>query len=377
MPALADVNQAALRRSAGLHPLDAARVAALLLWGSLWMAGLLLAARRMAGALAAPLEPLPLLATGVAVAAIAAAGRLCWRRGATGRLHPTQSAAEVDVAEGSAPAASAAIRLLHTEAAERIGKVSVALSLVLIGLGLWLPATSMWGMAGFWLLVAGEEAWAASERRLSDAVQRPPRCEPAAAAEMSCESEAEGPVLSSPAEPAVAVAQSEPEPSSATTDWQLAGPHFLPQRPSPPSPPGKCDRPHAEPAAPHFDLRTAAEHEQDAEEAPLDEESGAGEQLLQQVTRTATAAGADVLRATLFAEFPAGSRTASVHVAFCPPFVCLPQAEFHQASGPSARIKLAQLLAHGARFDVKLSSAAAQRESVCIVLTAECDHLPS
>ena len=59
MPALADVNQAALPRSAELHPLDAARVAALLLWGSLWMAGILLAVpdgRRAGGAArAAPL----------------------------------------------------------------------------------------------------------------------------------------------------------------------------------------------------------------------------------------------------------------------------------------------------------------------------------
>ncbi len=279
--------------------------------------------------------------------------------------------------DGGAPAASAAFPLLDSEAAERIAKVSVALSMLLIGLGLWLPATSIWGMAGFWLLVAGEEAWAASERRPGGAVPTPPRCEPAAPAEMSCESEVDAPVLCSPAESDVAVAPSEPEPSSAAADWQLAGPHFLPQRPSPPAPPGKCDRPHIEPAAPHFDLRSTAEHEDEVEEAPLEEASVAGEQVLQQLTRTATAAGADVLRATLFAEFPAGSRTASVHVAFCPPFVCLPQAEFQQASGPSARIKLAQLLAHGARFDVKLSSSAAQRESVCIVLTAECDQLPS
>jgi hypothetical protein len=45
--------------------------------------------------------------------------------------------------------------------------------------------------------------------------------------------------------------------------------------------------------------------------------------------------------------------------------------EFEQASGPAARIKLGQLLAHGARFDVKLQSPASESEIVSIEMTAE------
>lgn len=383
MSALADANHDALRRSTGLHPLDAARVAALLLWGSLWMAGLLLAARRMAGALSAPLGPFSLLVTGVAVAAIAAAGRFCWRRGQATHFQTPQTAAEVDASSSASAALSSAFPLLYSAAAERVAKAAAALSLLLIGFCLWLPAASPWGMAGFWLLVLGEEVWAAFERRSSGATQSLQRSEPAVAPETPCESEADSPASCSPsqqnAEQDVAVALSEPELSSPAGDWQLAGPHFLPQRPPAPSSPGKCDLPHVEPAAPHFDLRSSPEDEEQAAEdaASIEERPEEGEQVVQRLTRTATADGADVLRATLYASFPAGSRTASVHVAFCPPFASLPKAEFHQANGPPARIKLAQLLAHGARFDVKLSSAAADNESVCVVLTAECDQLPS
>ena len=41
---------------------------------------------------------------------------------------------------------------------------------------------------------------------------------------------------------------------------------------------------------------------------------------------------------------------------FCPPFASVPQLDFEQADGPPARVKLGQLLAYGARFEVKLDA---------------------
>ena len=206
MPALADVNQAALPRSAELHPLDAAKsprccFGARCGWPAYcWR-------HRTAGALARRSSRSPCSVR---------ASR--WQRspqpedsagGAVGRgfFSPRSLRPQSTCLTAAQPAASAAFPLLDSEAAERIAKVSVALSMLLIGLGLWLPATSIWGMAGFWLLVAGEEAWAASERRPGGAVPTPPRCEPAAPAEMSCESDVDAPVLCSPAESDVAVTQ--------------------------------------------------------------------------------------------------------------------------------------------------------------------------
>jgi hypothetical protein len=55
------------------------------------------------------------------------------------------------------------------------------------------------------------------------------------------------------------------------------------------------------------------------------------------------------------AELATGQRTTSVHVAFCPPFARVPDLDFEQASGPEARIKLGQVQAYGARWEVKLA----------------------
>jgi hypothetical protein len=44
--------------------------------------------------------------------------------------------------------------------------------------------------------------------------------------------------------------------------------------------------------------------------------------------------------------------------------------EFHQSSGPPARIKLAQLLAFGARFDIKLPTPAQGGETIALEISA-------
>ena len=68
--------------------------------------------------------------------------------------------------------------------------------------------------------------------------------------------------------------------------------------------------------------------------------------------------------------FAAGQRTGSVHVAFCPPLRVTPEMEVEQIEGPEARIKTAQVLPYGARFDLKLAAAAEQPTTVLLQFTA-------
>ncbi len=379
MPSLASANDELLRRSTGVSPQELAKFAALLLWGSLWFVALFLAARRVSGALATPLAPSVLLATGAVLAAIAAAGRFAWQRSAAVK---SQSERTLGVERGrlddSAQASGRAS--LDSPVAEAAARWAPAGALFVIGLCLWLPGVSSVAMAGFWTLVIAEEAWAGNERRIAGA--RRSRAESRAAIapapgfepEVGAEHELTDAIPFAPdiAEEPDAPNETESGAHVAPAGNQLAGPHFLPTRPLPPLPPGKRDPAHAEPAAPHFNVPP---HDQLAE--PIAREPHEPEQhgqLIQQLTRLTTAAGADRLQATLYAQLPIGGRTTSVHVAFCPPFASLPHVEFEQANGPAARIKLAQLLVHGARFDIKLQAAAAESETVCIEMTAE--HKP-
>ena len=73
---------------------------------------------------------------------------------------------------------------------------------------------------------------------------------------------------------------------------------------------------------------------------------------------------------SLTARIVPGQVTAHVHVAFCPPFANVPQLDFRQVSGPTARIKVGQVLPHGVRFDVKLEQPATDSASLCLEMRA-------
>jgi hypothetical protein len=75
--------------------------------------------------------------------------------------------------------------------------------------------------------------------------------------------------------------------------------------------------------------------------------------LLQQVTRCRDNQGYESVVGTLLAEFEPTERIATVHVAFCPPFERLPYVEAEAIDGPSATIKVAQVLHNGARLEVR------------------------
>ncbi|MBI2825605.1 MAG: hypothetical protein HYX69_13055 [Planctomycetia bacterium] len=92
------------------------------------------------------------------------------------------------------------------------------------------------------------------------------------------------------------------------------------------------------------------------------------------IERVQTADGNDVLSGVLAARFVPGQATAHVHVAFCPPFARVPRLEYRQVSGPAARIKLGQLLPHGARFDLKRT--ATDVTAARIVLEVRAAHDP-
>ncbi len=78
--------------------------------------------------------------------------------------------------------------------------------------------------------------------------------------------------------------------------------------------------------------------------------------MVQQFTRRHTAEGDDLVEGWLRVRLEPGQRNTHAHIAFCPPLARVPQLEFEQADGPSARVKLGQALPYGARFEVKLDA---------------------
>jgi hypothetical protein len=79
---------------------------------------------------------------------------------------------------------------------------------------------------------------------------------------------------------------------------------------------------------------------------------------VQWLHRVQTVDGSDLLEGSLSTRFAAGQTTGLIHVAFCPSFARVPTLDYRQQAGPPARIKLGQLLPHGARFDIKLAEPA-------------------
>jgi len=94
------------------------------------------------------------------------------------------------------------------------------------------------------------------------------------------------------------------------------------------------------------------------------------EDVVQQLMRSHTPDGSEVLSGWLRVEMAAGQRSASLHVAFCPPFVQTPHLAVEQLSGPATRIKTVQLLPYGTRFDLKLDQPSPSASSVLLQFLA-------
>ncbi len=95
--------------------------------------------------------------------------------------------------------------------------------------------------------------------------------------------------------------------------------------------------------------------------ALLEDDSGAAsaedERVTQHVTRRREAEG-EVIEGWTRVPFAAAQRHATAHVAICPPLSGVPECFAEQADGPSAHVKVAQVLAYGIRLELKLDEPA-------------------
>jgi hypothetical protein len=74
----------------------------------------------------------------------------------------------------------------------------------------------------------------------------------------------------------------------------------------------------------------------------------------------------EVIEGWVRVELAAAQRHAAAHVAICPPLDRVPECYAEQMDGPSARIQVAQVLAYGVRFDVKLDEPSCEPCSVIV-----------
>ncbi len=105
--------------------------------------------------------------------------------------------------------------------------------------------------------------------------------------------------------------------------------------------------------------------------SPLDEIDD-HRNMWQQLSRVRTEDGEDQLQGWVRVDCTVGQRGEVVHLAFCPPFARIPKLEATCHSGPTARIKVAQLLPHAARIELKLDATPREQTSLVVELLATC-----
>jgi len=250
--------------------------------GLFFCAALVLALRRISGALVHPLTIATLILTGLLWGISSLGIRTLWRH-SSNRRASSRGNLIMDIVLGT--------------------------SLMILAAALSLPGTSPWGLACFWLLIAAFEIWA----WVSGTGQwlRRPRHE-----------------------------KTGPEQFRIDQAQSVAA--------------------RIEPAA------TLPGAISDSLTAPIWPAKG----VTQQLTRSTTARGGDVLCGALRLDLAAGQRTGNLHVAFCPPFAGTPEITAVQVDGPEARIKIAQLLPYGVRMDVKLLAPSDEPAGVLVQFSA-------
>jgi hypothetical protein len=87
--------------------------------------------------------------------------------------------------------------------------------------------------------------------------------------------------------------------------------------------------------------------------------------VTQQLVRRQTDDG-ETIEGWVRVDFSARQRHAVAHVAICPPLARVPQCFAEQSDGPSAAIKVAQVLSYGVRFELKLDEPPEEPASVCV-----------
>lgn len=91
--------------------------------------------------------------------------------------------------------------------------------------------------------------------------------------------------------------------------------------------------------------------------------------VVQQLVRRQTESGAETISGFLRAHFAPAERTLNLHVPFCPPLASVPACEAEVVDGPSARVKITQVLPQGARLEVRLDEVATSPQQVVIEFT--------
>jgi len=88
--------------------------------------------------------------------------------------------------------------------------------------------------------------------------------------------------------------------------------------------------------------------------------------VLQRFERSVSPTMGEIIHGTCRARFAVGQRQENVHLAFCPPLKNQPTIEVETVDGPAATVKVALLVSHGARFDIRLDESAKEQADVVI-----------
>lgn len=106
---------------------------------------------------------------------------------------------------------------------------------------------------------------------------------------------------------------------------------------------------------------------------PLDQElveEMVPDDVVQQFTRRQLGDGTELVEGWLRVVLVPGQANANAHLGFCPPLARAPELTCEQVSGPAARIKLPQVLPHGARLDLKLARPADTPQAIVLQFSA-------
>jgi hypothetical protein len=96
------------------------------------------------------------------------------------------------------------------------------------------------------------------------------------------------------------------------------------------------------------------------------------EAVMQNIVRRRDPSG-EVIEGYVRVLLAASQRHAAAHVAICPPLDRVPECFAEQMDGPPATIKVAQVLPHGVRFEIKLDDPAPEPTSVIVEFSIQ-DH---
>jgi len=95
-------------------------------------------------------------------------------------------------------------------------------------------------------------------------------------------------------------------------------------------------------------------------------ENESQEQMSQRFVRRRAENGSELMEGWVRVDFVPGQRHANAHIAICPPFVQTPQCFAEQMDGPSAEIKVAQVLPYGVRCEIKLDEPVEEFDRVTV-----------